>query len=153
MVPMSARSRSVLVVDDSTDGREMLSEYLRFRGFLVSEAADGQQAIDLALRDVPAIILMDLSMPGISGAEATRRIKAHPLTRHIPIIAVTAQAFVHQQANAREAGCDGLVVKPFDLVLLADALDRIIEHGVAAWNDSDPRPSSPHNTPRKLRSA
>ena len=148
-----ARCRLILVVDDSADGREMLSEYLRFRGFVVSEAANGEEAIAAALRDVPAVILMDLSMPDIDGAEATRRIKAHPLTHHIPIIAVTAQAFVHQQQKARDAGCDGLVVKPFDLQLLGDALVRIIESGVAGWNDTAPNPHSPPSAPRKLKSA
>jgi CheY-like chemotaxis protein len=107
---------SVLVVDDFADGRELVAEYLAFKGFSVSEATNGADAIDMARNTRPNIVLMDLSMPGIDGWEATRVLKADPRTQAIIIIAVTAHALKGETDAAREAGCDGVICKPFDLV-------------------------------------
>jgi len=124
----------VLVVDDSSDGREMLSEYLVFRGFHVTEATDGASAIEIARRVRPAIVLMDLSMPGIDGWEATRVLKADPLTKHAVVIAVTAHAFPSEQQSARAAGCDAVIAKPYDLAILATALERVLSKGFSAFD-------------------
>ena len=124
---------SVLVVDDSLDGREMLVAYLAFRRFQVAEARNGAEALDVARRVQPNIILMDLSMPGVDGWEATRRLKADPLTQSAVIVAVTAHAFPREQETARAAGCDVVIVKPFDLTVLADALEAVASHGLAAF--------------------
>ena len=127
---------SVLVVDDSPDGREMLVEYLVFRQFQVAEARNGAEALDVARRAQPAIILMDLSMPGVDGWEATRRLKADPLTRSAVIVAVTAHAFPREHEAARAAGCDVVIPKPFDLTVLADALEAVASHGLAAFGST-----------------
>jgi len=124
---------SVLVVDDSPDGREMLTEYLVFRGFNVSQASDGASAIAEARRVRPAMVLMDLSMPGIDGWEATRVLKSDPLTKHAVIIAVTAHAFAREQHEARAAGCDAVVAKPYDLAVLADALTAVLSKKLTAF--------------------
>jgi CheY-like chemotaxis protein len=124
----------VLVVDDSLDGREMLSEYLAFRGFHVIEATDGASAIEVARRVRPAIVLMDLSMAGIDGWEATRVLKADPLTKHAVVIAVTAHAFLAEQQAARTAGCDAVIPKPYDLAFLANGLERVLSKGLAAFD-------------------
>jgi CheY-like chemotaxis protein len=129
---MSAKP-SVLVVDDSPDGREMLVEYLVFRGFQVAEAGNGAEALEVARRVQPDIILMDLSMPGVDGWEATRRLKADPLTQGAVIVAVTAHAFPPEQDAARAAGCDVVIAKPFDLTVLADAMEAVASHGLAAF--------------------
>jgi CheY-like chemotaxis protein len=126
---------SILVVDDSDDGREMLVEFLAFRKFQVAEARDGAEAIEMARRVLPRIVLMDLSMPGVDGWEATRRLKADPLTKNIVVIAFTAHAFPPEQATARAAGCDAVVAKPFDLARLADALARVISTGVITFDE------------------
>jgi two-component system cell cycle response regulator DivK len=123
--------RCVLVVDDSVDGREMLVEYLAFRQFQVAAAQHGEEAIEVARRIRPAVILMDLSMPGMDGWEATRRLKADPVTKDAVIVAVTAHAFPPEQASARAAGCDAVIAKPFNLAALADAIHRILSTGVA----------------------
>jgi two-component system cell cycle response regulator DivK len=120
----------VLVVDDSADGREMLMEYLAFRRFEVAQARNGAEALVVARRLRPKIILMDLSMPGLDGWEATRRLKADPVTRHAIIVAVTAHAFAPEQDAARAAGCDAVIAKPFDLTDLADALEAVGSHGL-----------------------
>jgi two-component system cell cycle response regulator DivK len=127
---------SILVVDDSADGREMLTEYLAFQGFCVVEAQNGQEAIEVARRIRPEIILMDLSMPVLDGWDATRQLRADPLTKDIIIVAVSAHAFPREQDSARIAGCDAVIAKPYDLMALADALGRFSSEGVAAFQSS-----------------
>ena len=102
----------VLVVDDYDDAREMYAESLIVCGFRVAEAADGLRAIELAHELLPDVILMDLSLPGLDGWEATRRLKADPRSMHIPVVALTGHAMGSALDRAREAGCDRFVVKP-----------------------------------------
>ncbi|HSG39747.1 MAG TPA: response regulator [Thermoanaerobaculia bacterium] len=102
----------VLVVDDVDHGREIFAEYLEFRGFRVATAADGLEAMEKAFELRPDVILMDLSLPGIDGWEATRRLKADERTRDTPIIALTAHALASAHEKAREVGCDAVVTKP-----------------------------------------
>ncbi|HEV2845986.1 MAG TPA: response regulator [Thermoanaerobaculia bacterium] len=102
----------VLVVDDVDHGREIFAEYLEYRGFRVATAADGLEAIEKAFELRPDVILMDLSLPGIDGWEATRRLKADERTSRIPIIALTAHALASAHEKAREVGCNAVVTKP-----------------------------------------
>ena len=102
----------VLVVDDFPDNREMYAEFLRFSGFKVEEAANGHEALEKVFLLRPDVIVMDLSLPGVDGWEATRRIKADERTRNIPVIAVTGHALAGHSKVAREAGCDAFVTKP-----------------------------------------
>jgi CheY-like chemotaxis protein len=78
----------------------------------VLEAGDGEQAIEMAREHQPGLILMDVSIPKIDGWEATRRLKADPLTAHIPVIALTAHALASDREKAAAAGCDGYIPKP-----------------------------------------
>jgi two-component system cell cycle response regulator DivK len=132
----------VLVVDDSPDGRDMLFEYLTFRGFDACVASDGAQAIDLARTKRPRVILMDLTMPGMDGLDATGLLKADPATKDTLILAVTARAMRSDEEIARAAGCDGFVRKPYDLTLLADGLWRLVEQGAGALDPSRVVPTS-----------
>jgi CheY-like chemotaxis protein len=102
----------VLVVDDVDHGREIFAEYLEFRGFRVATAADGLEALEKAFELKPDVILMDLSLPGIDGWEATRRLKQDDRTRAIPVIALTAHALASAHDKAREVGCNSVVTKP-----------------------------------------
>jgi two-component system cell cycle response regulator DivK len=102
----------VLVVDDMEDGREICAEYLAFRKYRVATAADGFEALAKAAELLPDIILMDLSLPGIDGWEATRRLKGDDLTRHIPVVALTAHALRSAHDEAIEAGCHAVITKP-----------------------------------------
>jgi CheY-like chemotaxis protein len=106
------QSPLVLVVDDVAHGREIFAEYLEFRGFRVATAADGLEALDKAFELLPDVILMDLSLPGLDGWEATRRLKQDDRTRTIPIIALTAHALAAAHDRAKEVGCDAVVTKP-----------------------------------------
>jgi len=128
----AARLPVVLVVDDFQDGRELVAEYLTFRGFTVHAAKDGAQAIQLADAVEPHVVLLDLSMPGIDGWQVARILKSTPCTRKMIVVAVTAHALAKETQAARDAGCDGVICKPFELTALADALPRLLTQGVKA---------------------
>ncbi len=117
----------ILVVDDFQDNREMYAEYLRFQGFRVAEASDGQGALDQAFRLRPHLIVMDLSLPGMDGWEATRRLKQDDRTRHIPVVAVTGHALAGHSKGAREAGCDSFLSKPCLPDVLLKEVHRMLE--------------------------
>ena len=96
----------ILVVDDYQDAREMYAEYLQFSGFRVAEARNGNEAVAQAFSLRPDLILMDLSLPGMDGWEATRVLKADERTKHIPVVALTGHALAGASEGARKAGCD-----------------------------------------------
>lgn len=145
-----AKKPSVLVVDDYLDGREMVAEYLAFRGFVVCEASDGIEALELARRLQPEIVLMDLRMPGMDGWEATRRLKRDPKTCHIPIVALTAHALTLEINTARQAGCDAVIAKPCDISVLADSLFKMLKKGPQAI-DAAFAPANPARPGRRTR--
>ena len=103
---------TVMVVDDFPDNVEMYAAYLRFEGLRVLEASNGLEALEKAVTELPAVIVMDLSLPGLDGWEATRRLKADPRTRRIPIVALTGHALAGSSERAKEAGCDSFLTKP-----------------------------------------
>ena len=102
----------ILVVDDYQDAREMYAEYLQFSGFRVAEARNGNEAVAQAFSLRPDLILMDLSLPGMDGWEATRVLKSDDRTKHIPVVALTGHALAGASEGARKAGCDSFVTKP-----------------------------------------
>jgi two-component system cell cycle response regulator DivK len=102
----------VLLAEDFEDARELYRDYLEFSGFDVKTATNGREAIELAQSLLPDLILMDASMPVLDGWQATKRLKADPATKHIPILALTAHAFDDARREANAAGCDGFVTKP-----------------------------------------
>ena len=103
----------ILAVDDQEDNRRILRDLLTSAGFDVLEAKTGEEAVATAEAEVPALILMDIQLPGIDGYEATRRIKANPKLRAIPLIVVTSYALSGDEAKAFTAGADAYVSKPF----------------------------------------
>ena len=109
---MTEQAPLILVVDDYEDAREMYAEYLRFCGFRVAEARNGNEALEQAFSLTPDLILMDLSLPGMDGWEATRQLKADPRTNRIPVVALTGHALAGASEGARKAGCDSFVTKP-----------------------------------------
>lgn len=103
---------TILLVEDNEDNRTIYRTILEHVGYVVVEAADGEEGIRHARDSSPDLILMDVSIPKINGWDATRTLKADPNTRHIPIIALTAHALEQDRERAREAGCDGYLAKP-----------------------------------------
>jgi two-component system, cell cycle response regulator DivK len=108
----------ILLVEDNEMNRDILSRRLMRNGFEVSLAIDGQQGVDMAMSQLPDLILMDMSLPVIDGWEATRRIKANDATRKIPVIALTAHAMEGDREKAVEAGCDDYDTKPVEITRL-----------------------------------
>ena len=105
--------KRVLVIEDTLDNRQILRDLLTAAGYDIIEAEDGAAGVAMAAEQLPDLILMDIQLPVIDGYEATRRIKADPATRHIPIVAVTSYALAGDEAKTREAGCDGYIAKPY----------------------------------------
>jgi two-component system cell cycle response regulator DivK len=106
-------SRRILVVEDQEDNRQILRDLLGSVGYDMIEADNGEDAIRLAAAERPDLILMDIQLPTLDGYEATRRIKADPALKAIPIIVVTSYALSGDQEKARAAGCDDYVTKPY----------------------------------------
>ena len=105
---------TVLLVEDNEMNRDMLLRRLQRRGFEVLTALDGEQAVQMTQQHQPALVLMDMSLPVLDGWEATRRLKADPATKHIPVIALTAHALPAERDRALEAGCAAFETKPID---------------------------------------
>ena len=116
----------ILLVEDNEMNRDMLSRRLERRGYEVVIAVDGQQGVDLALSNQPDLILMDMSLPVIDGWEATRRLKADPSTKVIPVIALTAHALTEDREKALAAGCDDYDTKPIELARLLEKITRLL---------------------------
>ena len=105
--------KRVLVVEDHEENRRILRLLLASASIDMIEAVTGEDGVAAAERERPDLILMDIQLPGLDGYEATRRIKANPAVRHIPIIVVTSYALSGDDVKAFEAGCDAYVTKPF----------------------------------------
>lgn len=117
----------VLLVEDNEMNRDMLSRRLARNGYEVVMAVDGQQAITMAGSESPDVILMDMSLPVIDGWEATRRVKADPATKAIPVIALTAHAMAEDEKKARDAGCDDFDTKPVDIQRLIGKINALVD--------------------------
>ena len=116
----------ILLVEDNDMNRDMLSRRLERKGYQVLVAVDGAQAVSMAESEAPALILMDMSLPVLDGWEATRRIKAAPQTKSIPVIALTAHAMAGDEQKAREAGCDDYDTKPIELPRLLAKIESFL---------------------------
>lgn len=120
------RQRTVMVVEDFEDNRFMMRRLLEMSGYRVVEAVNGEQAVEVAARELPHLILMDLSLPLLDGLAATRRIRQNEELRRIPIIAVSAHDTSDFHADALAAGCNDYVTKPIDFEQLEQLLSRLL---------------------------
>lgn len=122
----------ILVVEDNEMNRDMLARRLERKGFEVVVAVDGQQGVTMGRSEAPDLILMDMSLPVVSGWDATRALKTSPETNTIPIIALTAHAMSGDREKAIEAGCDDYDTKPVDLARLLEKIGLLLrKDGVA----------------------
>lgn len=122
----------ILLVEDNEMNRDMLTRRLERKGFEVAAATDGAEAVTRARSDPPDLVLMDMSLPVVDGWEATRRLKAAPETRAIPVIALTAHAMPGDRDRALEAGCDDYETKPVELPSLLDKIQALLARNTAA---------------------
>ncbi|MGB7921655.1 MAG: response regulator [Pyrinomonadaceae bacterium] len=122
----TANCPTILVVDDNEDVRSMIRFWLEERGYCVAQAANGEMGVDVALRERPDVIVMDICMPHLDGFTAARRIRAHEQLREIPILAISAHDVDELHSAAIDAGCFDLLGKPIDSDKLENALNRLL---------------------------
>jgi two-component system cell cycle response regulator DivK len=116
----------ILLVEDNEMNRDMLSRRLERRGYEVIVAVDGEEGVARAKADAPDIVIMDMSLPGIDGWEATRQLKAAEETRAIPVLALTAHAMAGDREKALDVGCDDFDTKPVELPRLLGKIDALL---------------------------
>lgn len=116
----------ILLAEDNLDNRDMLARRLERRGHQVVIAEDGARAVELACADRPDVILMDVSMPVMSGLDATRRLRADPAMKDLKIIALTAHAMASAREECLEAGCNAFATKPVDFASLLATMEEVV---------------------------
>ena len=117
----------ILIVEDNEMNRDMLSRRLARRGYQIAIAVDGEEGIAAAKSGNPDLILMDMSLPVVDGWEATRRLKAEPPTRAIPVIGLTAHAMAGDREKVLAAGCDDYDTKPIELPRLLQKIEALLD--------------------------
>ena len=141
---------TVLLVDDVCDSREMYAFFLRAAGYAVHEAADGGDALGMALEFRPDVIVMDLSLPSMDGWTAIASLSANPETAAIPVIVLSARTFPADEQRSREAGAAAFLAKPCDPIQLAHTVRQVSEtcdrafltpSGVSTAPRTGPRPA------------
>ena len=126
MVEKDSKDRTILIVEDSDDARYFMRLALEQLGYLIVEAENGARAVEVAERERPDIILMDLSLPIMDGLEATQKIRASAGANGTPIIAVTAHQETDFRTGAKAAGFDAYVTKPIDIDFLNDLINGLL---------------------------
>ena len=117
----------ILIVEDNEKNRKLERDLLQYHGYRVLEAITGEEGLRLAQETPPALILMDIQLPGISGIEALTRLRAEPATRAIPVMAVTASAMTHDRQKILDAGFDGYQSKPISVKEFVAAVRRMLD--------------------------
>ena len=117
----------ILIVEDNEKNRKLERDLLLYHGYRVLEAITGEEGLRLAQETPPALILMDIQLPGISGIEALTRLRAEPATRAIPVMAVTASAMTHDRQKILDAGFDGYQSKPISVKEFVAAVRRMLD--------------------------
>jgi CheY-like chemotaxis protein len=133
----------ILLVEDNLANRRMAEFLLRSRGMIVIEATTGAEAVELARSERPDLVIMDVQLPGMDGFAATRAIKADPITRHIPVVAMTAYAMSGDRERAMAAGCDGYITKPIDTREFPVTIARYLAAHRDPRGDGTERPGGP----------
>ena len=118
----------ILLVEDNEMNRDMLSRRLERKGYNIVMAVDGKQGIELAKKEQPDLILMDMNLPVIDGWEATRQIKSLEETKNIPIIALTAHTTIGDREKAMKAGCNDYDTKPIELTRLLNKIETLLKN-------------------------
>ena len=127
---MAEAQQTILVVEDDPVIRDLLALNLEDEGYAVISANDGQEGVQIATENLPGIILMDMRLPGLTGWEATRHLKATQETSHIPIIALTAQSTPQDLRRCFDAGCDAFMTKPIQFTQLFTKIEMLLNSSV-----------------------
>jgi two-component system cell cycle response regulator DivK len=119
----------ILIVEDNDKNRKLVRDVLQFKGYRTVDAETGEVGVALAREMLPALILMDIQLPGISGIDALDQLRADPATRHIPVIAVTASAMTHDRQKILSAGFDAYQSKPIDVKGFLGLVSEVLRNG------------------------
>jgi len=119
----------ILIVEDNEKNRKLVRDVLQFKGYRTMEAESGELGVALARESRPALILMDIQLPGMSGIEALAHLRADPTTRDIPIVAVTASAMMQDRQRILAAGFDGYQSKPIDVKGFVQVVAEVLANG------------------------
>jgi len=119
-------AKRILLVEDFEDSRSSLSKLLEIEGYEVIQAVDGVQAVDLALNTRPDLILMDLSLPVVDGLSASREIRRHESTTHVPIVALSGHDVSDLHGQVEAAGCTDYITKPVDFDALMSVIAKYV---------------------------
>jgi CheY-like chemotaxis protein len=119
--------KTVLIVDDDDDSRSICRTLLEHHGYRILEAGDGTEALRLARRETPALVLMDVTLPGLDGWTATRALKADPLTAEIRVVMLTARVSDADRLRGQEVGCDGYLMKPCSPLMILQEVSRLLD--------------------------
>ena len=128
---MTEQTATILVIEDDRQIRRVVQGYLEQAGYHVLTAMDGDTGLALAQHERPALVVLDLMLPGLDGWEATKRIKSQPETRHIPVIALSAHAMTGNREKALAAGCDDFDTKPVEMPRLLSKVRALLSKEVA----------------------
>jgi len=127
MAPQSRKdSVKILVVEDNPDLMRIMRLQLRVMGYETLAASTGLQAVEVAVQQVPDLITMDITLPDMDGLEAARRIREHPATRAVPILAVTARSLPEHRQRCINGGCNDYISKPFTASILAERIETLL---------------------------
>lgn len=121
------KNHLILIVEDNEKNRKLMRDVLQFKGYQTIESETAEEGLRLAKEKRPALILMDIELPGMNGIEALARLRAGPETRDIPVIAVTASVMSHDQKKILDAGFDGYQRKPLDIKEFLEAVRKALE--------------------------
>ena len=116
----------ILIVEDNEMNRDMLTRRLERKGYVIETAGNGEEALDKIKKLTPDLVLMDMNLPIMNGWETCKEIRKNPLTKNLPIIALTAHAMAEDEKKARDSGCDDFTTKPIDFPLLIKKIDSFL---------------------------
>lgn len=128
----------ILLIEDNEMNRDMMSRRLERRGYEVVVAVDGVEGVEKAASEAPDLILMDMSLPVMDGWEATRKLKASPVTQHIPIIAQTAHAMAGDRQKCLAVGCDDYTTKPVEFKKLVQKIEALLDGRIDTGGYDEP---------------
>lgn len=117
----------ILIIEDNEKNRKLVRDVLQFKGYQTMESETAEEGFKLALEKSPALILMDIQLPGIDGITALKQLRADPTTKHIPVIAVTASAMMHNRQTMSAEGFDGYQTKPISLKDFLEEVRRVLD--------------------------
>lgn len=122
-------NKKILIIEDNALNLELATDLLELHGFAVASARTAEEGLRLARELLPALVLMDFSLPGMDGLSATKNLKTDPATRHLAVVGLTANAMKGAQETALRAGCDGYLTKPIDTRTFATTVKNFIAGG------------------------